>query len=124
MKYWFASTAHRWRNRFCHWRAQSPHRFYDVYRIAGLTGKQGVLIPGSNVRHLVLRGDVIQAVAEGKFHIYPVRTIDDGLAILTSMPANGGAKERDVNLAVSARAYGCGSSVEELLVGAAADALR
>ena len=77
--------------------------FYDVCRIAGLTGKHGVLIPGSNVRHLVLRGDVIQAVAEGKFHIYPVRTIDDGLAILTSMPANGGANERDVNLAVSAR---------------------
>jgi predicted ATP-dependent protease len=77
--------------------------FYDVCRIAGLTGKQGVLIPGSNVRHLVLRGDVIQAVAEGKFHIYPVQTIDDGLAILTSMPATGGAKERDVNFAVSAR---------------------
>ena len=77
--------------------------FYDVCRIAGLTGKQGVLIPGSNVRHLVLRGNVIQAVAEGKFHIYPVRTIDDGLAILTSMPANGGANERDINLAVSAR---------------------
>jgi len=77
--------------------------FYDVCRIAGLTGKQGVLIPESNVRHLVLRGDVIQAVAEGKFRIYPVRTIDDGLAILTSMPANGCANERDVNHAVSER---------------------
>jgi len=77
--------------------------FYDICRISGLTGKPGVLIPESNVRHLVLRGDVIQAVAEGKFHIYPVRTIDDGLAILTSMPANGGANERDVNHAVSER---------------------
>jgi predicted ATP-dependent protease len=57
--------------------------FYDVCRVVGLTGKQGVLIPESNVRHIVLREDVIEAVAEGKFHVYPVRTIDEGLAILT-----------------------------------------
>jgi ATP-dependent Lon protease len=57
--------------------------FYDVCRVVGLTGTQGVLIPESNVRHIVLREDVIEAVAEGKFHVYPVRTIDEGLAILT-----------------------------------------
>lgn len=77
--------------------------FYDICRVVGLTGEQGVLIPESNIRHLVLRSDVIQAVAEGKFHIYPVRTIDDGLAILTGMTADGGTDERNVNHAVSKR---------------------
>ena len=73
----------------------------DVCRVVGLTGEQGVLIPESNIRHLVMRSDVIQAVAAGKFHIYPVRTIDEGLAILTGMTADGGADERNVNDAVS-----------------------
>lgn len=63
--------------------------FFDICRAVGLTGKQGVLIPQANVRHLVLRRDVIQAVAEGKFHIYPVRTIDEGLTLLTGVPADG-----------------------------------
>jgi ATP-dependent Lon protease len=57
--------------------------FFDVCRVVGLTGTQGVLIPESNVRHIVLREDVIEAVAQGKFHVYPVRTIDEGLAVLT-----------------------------------------
>lgn len=77
--------------------------FYDVCRVVGLTGKQGVLIPESNVRHLILRSDVIQAIAEGKFHIYPVRTVDEGLVILSSMPANGSADQESVNKAVSNR---------------------
>jgi ATP-dependent Lon protease len=77
--------------------------FYDVCRIKGLTGKQGVLIPEANVRHLVLRDDVIAAVAEGKFHIYPINTIDEGLAILTGMPAGGTAVEDTVGARVAAR---------------------
>jgi ATP-dependent Lon protease len=77
--------------------------FFDVCRVVGLTGKQGVLIPESNVRHLILRSDVIQAVAEGKFHIYPVRSIDEGLTILTGMPAEGKPEEATVNQAVSKR---------------------
>jgi ATP-dependent Lon protease len=77
--------------------------FYDVCRIKGLTGKQGVLIPQANVRHLILRDDVIAAVAEGKFHIYPINTIDEGLAILTGMPAEGAAQEETVNARVAAR---------------------
>jgi predicted ATP-dependent protease len=75
--------------------------FYDVCRVLGLTGRQGVIIPDSNVRHLVLRSDVIQAVAEDKFHIYPVRTIDEGLAILTGIAAGGRPGEKSVNAAVS-----------------------
>jgi ATP-dependent Lon protease len=84
--------------------------FFDVCRAVGLTGQQGVLIPQANVRHLVLRDDVIRAVAEGKFHIYPVRTIDHGLAILTGMPAEPGAAEDTVNSRVAAR-------LKELAVG-------
>jgi ATP-dependent Lon protease len=80
--------------------------FYDVCRVVGLTGKQGVMIPAANVRHLILRRDLIQALAEGKFHIYPVATIDEGLAILTGLP--GGAES--VNQAVAAR-------LKELAVG-------
>ncbi|HLN85993.1 MAG TPA: Lon protease family protein, partial [Candidatus Limnocylindrales bacterium] len=76
--------------------------FYDVCRVVGLTGQQGVLIPASNVRHLILRSDVVKAVAEGKFHIYPVKSIDEGLAILTGACADGSA-ENYVNRAVADR---------------------
>jgi ATP-dependent Lon protease len=63
--------------------------FFDICRVIGLTGTQGVIIPEANVRHLVLRRDVIDAVAQGRFHIYPVRTIDEGLALLTGIGAAG-----------------------------------
>lgn len=65
--------------------------FFDVCKARGLTGEQGVLIPASNVKHLMLRQDVVDAVAAGQFHIYPVETIDQGIEILTGMPAG----ERD-----------------------------
>ncbi len=61
--------------------------FFDVCRLQGLTGTQGVCIPRANVPHLVLRHDVIQAVAEGRFHIWAIDTIDEGLELLTGMPA-------------------------------------
>jgi predicted ATP-dependent protease len=77
--------------------------FYDVCRVVGLTGKQGVLIPEANVRHLVLRRDVVQAVADGRFHIYPVRNIDEGIAILTGVPAEAELDQPSVNKAVARR---------------------
>ncbi|MFO7963397.1 MAG: AAA family ATPase [Desulfobacterales bacterium] len=61
--------------------------FYDVCRAKGLTGEQGVLIPASNMQHLMLRQDVIHAVEAGDFHIYAVKTIDQGIEILTGMTA-------------------------------------
>lgn len=61
--------------------------FFDVCKIKGHTGDQGVLIPISNVKHLMLREDVLEAVEQGEFSIYPVETIDQGLEILTGMPA-------------------------------------
>ncbi len=77
--------------------------FYDVCRVVGITGNQGVLIPQANVRHLVLRSDVIQAVAEKKFHIYPVQTVDEGLAILTGVPGKARAEGETINKAVAKR---------------------
>jgi predicted ATP-dependent protease len=61
--------------------------FFDLCKDRGLTGEQGVLIPEANVKHLVLREDVVQAVADGKFAIYPIRTIDEGIEILTGIRA-------------------------------------
>jgi len=67
--------------------------FYDVCKAKGLTGAQAVIIPHQNVHNLMLRDDVIDSVAKGKFHIYPVKTIDDGIAILTGVDA--GEKQKD-----------------------------
>jgi ATP-dependent Lon protease len=60
--------------------------FFDVCRARGLTGTQGVCIPRSNVRHLVLRYDVLDAIREGKFHVWAVDTIDEGIELLTGTP--------------------------------------
>ncbi|MCB0253476.1 MAG: AAA family ATPase [Anaerolineae bacterium] len=61
--------------------------FFDICKEKGLTGQQGVIIPEANVNTLMLREDVVQAVADGQFHIYPVRTVDEGIAILTGVTA-------------------------------------
>jgi predicted ATP-dependent protease len=66
---------------------QKIEGFYDVCRIKGLTGKQGVLIPDQNVEDLMLRDEVIEAVANQRFHIYPVSTIQQGIEILTGVNA-------------------------------------
>ena len=57
--------------------------FFDICQKRGLTGTQGVLIPSANVQHLMLRRDVIEACSAGKFFIYPVTTIDEGMQLLT-----------------------------------------
>jgi lon-related putative ATP-dependent protease len=61
--------------------------FFDVCQTRGLSGEQAVLIPATNVKHLMLRHDVVEAVHAGKFHIYPIRTIDEGIELLTGIPA-------------------------------------
>jgi len=61
--------------------------FFDICRARGLTGNQGVVIPASNVQHLMLRADVRDAVAAGQFHVYAVRTVDEGIELLTGLPA-------------------------------------
>lgn len=67
--------------------------FYDICKKRGLTGDQGVMIPQANVKHLMLRQDVIDAVTAGEFHIYPVEHVDDGIEILTGIKA--GEKQKD-----------------------------
>ncbi|HXU48267.1 MAG TPA: S16 family serine protease, partial [Candidatus Binatia bacterium] len=70
---------------------QKIEGFYDVCRLEGLTGEQGVLIPAQNTEDLMLRDDVIDAVAQGRFHIFPVSTIEQGIEILTGVPAGARA---------------------------------
>jgi len=67
--------------------------FFDVCRIKGLTGEQGVMIPQSNVEDLMLREDVLDAVASGKFHVWPVCKVEQGIEILTGDAAG----EKDGN---------------------------
>ncbi len=61
--------------------------FFEVCRLRGLTGTQGVLIPVQNVRDLMLSNEVVEAVADKQFHIYPVSTVDQGIEILTGVAA-------------------------------------
>jgi len=72
---------------------QKIEGFYDCCRLKGLTGTQGVLIPESNIKDLMLRKDVVEAVKKGEFHIYPVQTIDQGIEILTGKKA--GVRKKD-----------------------------
>jgi lon-related putative ATP-dependent protease len=82
--------------------------FFDVCQARGFNGAQGVLIPASNVQHLMLRQDVVEAVEAGQFHVYPVETIDQGIEILTGLPAGepdetGAYPEDSVNYRVKQR---------------------
>ena len=67
--------------------------FFDVCRIKGLTGTQGVMMPESNVEDLMLREDILEAVAAGKFHVWPVSQVEQGIEILTQTAA--GSKNGD-----------------------------
>jgi len=66
---------------------QKIEGFFDICKARGLTGRQGVMIPKKNEQNLMLRDDVIEAVAAGSFHIYSISTVDEGIEILTGMPA-------------------------------------
>lgn len=61
--------------------------FYHVCKLKGLTGEQGVIIPHQNVKNLMLKDEVVEAVREGKFHIWAVKHIDEGIELLTGVPA-------------------------------------
>lgn len=72
---------------------QKIEGFFDVCKAKGLTGEQRVIIPHSNLAHLMLREDVVEAVSAGRFHLWAVTTIEEGLEILTGVPA--GARAAD-----------------------------
>ena len=94
--------------------------FFDVCQAAGLTGGEGVLIPASNVKHLMLRPDVVEAAEKGLFHVWPVETVDQAVELLTGLPAgergedgafpegsvNRRADDRLAEFAKKARAFG------------------
>ncbi|HWO43003.1 MAG TPA: ATP-binding protein [Candidatus Eisenbacteria bacterium] len=77
--------------------------FFHVCRFKGLTGKQGVMVPEANLRNLVLRPDVIEAVRRGEFHIYPIRTIDEGIELLTGVRSGRAEEDGTVNGLVNRR---------------------
>jgi lon-related putative ATP-dependent protease len=80
--------------------------FFEVCKYNGLTGKQGVIIPRTNISNLMLKEEILEAVENGMFHIYAVDTVDDGIEILTGVPAgqpdaNGDYPEGTVNALVA-----------------------
>lgn len=72
---------------------QKIEGFYLCCKNAGLTGEQGVMIPYPNTKDLMLRDEVLQAVEDGKFHVWAVKTIDEGIEILTGIKA--GVRKKD-----------------------------
>lgn len=82
--------------------------FFDICAARGLTGEQGVLIPAANVKHLMLRHDVVAAAKAGQFKIYPMENVDQAIAIMTGIPAgeigaNGEYPEGSINRKVAER---------------------
>jgi lon-related putative ATP-dependent protease len=69
--------------------------FFDLCNARGLTGKQGVLIPTANVKHLMLKSEVIEAAEAGLFHVYPIKTVDQGMEVLTGL--NSGEADEEGN---------------------------
>ena len=85
--------------------------FFDICKSRGLNGEQGVLIPIANAKNLMLRADVVDAARDGRFHVYPIATIDQGIECLTGVPAGerdaeGRFPEGTINHAVEARLRG------------------
>jgi ATP-dependent Lon protease len=92
--------------------------FFDVCKTKGLTGRQGVMVPHQNVDDLMLRKDVVKAVEEGKFRLYPVKTIDQGIEVLTGAEAgergeDGSFKEGTVNFMVDKRLKELAAGIKE-----------
>ena len=82
--------------------------FFDICNARGLTGDQGVLIPSANVRHLMLREDVVEAAKAGKFHIYAVSNVDEAIELLTGVAAGvpdeqGNIPEGTINYLVASQ---------------------
>ena len=67
--------------------------FFATCKLQGLTGSQGVIVPAANVQNLMLDPEVVEAVREGTFHVWAIRTVDEGIALLTGRPA--GRRRRD-----------------------------
>jgi len=94
--------------------------FFQVCKIKGLTGVQGVIIPQSNVKNLMLRSDIVAAVEEKQFHIYAISTADEGMALLTGKEAgergpDGNYPEGTINRAIQDRLRGLAQRVQSFV---------
>lgn len=92
--------------------------FFDVCAAKGLTGRQGVIIPKKNVRHLMLKKDVVEAVRDGKFTIYPIEQIEEGIEVLTGKAAgekqsDGAYPEGTINFLVAKRLMELAKTLKE-----------
>jgi predicted ATP-dependent protease len=101
--------------------------FFDLCKARRLTGNQGVLIPEANVKHLMLRPEIVEAVKQKKFHIYPINHVDEGITILTGVNAgkrnangkfpknsvNGLVEQRLVQFAEQSRAFHANDGKDE-----------
>lgn len=67
---------------------QKIEGFFAICKQVGLTGSQGCIVPHANIRHLMLKQEVVQAVEDGQFHIYAIETVDEGISILTGRQAS------------------------------------
>lgn len=100
--------------------------FFDICKDRGLTGEQGVLIPKTNVKNLMLRSDVIEAVKAGRFQVHAIETVDDAVELLTGKPAgarDSGGKFPDgsVNARVEARLFSFAERARSFLTRPAKD---
>ena len=82
--------------------------FFDICKLKGLTGEQGVILPAVNIPHLILRDDVVDAIEKNEFYLYAVNTVDEAISLLTGLPAGtrdekGSFAEGTVNYKVEQR---------------------
>lgn len=94
--------------------------FFEVCRAKGLSGSQGVMIPSANIRHLILNDPVVDAVRDGKFHIWAVDTVDQGIEVLTGVPAGeekpeGGYPKGTVHFLVEKRLQELAEAAKEFM---------
>ena len=106
---------------------QKVEGFFDICRLKGLTGDQGVIVPHQNVKNLMLREDVVEAVKQGSFHVYAVHTIDEGIEVLTGVPAgergpDGTFPQGTVNALVDKKLQALAQSLRGFYTEALADA--
>lgn len=101
--------------------------FYEVCKAKGLTGDQGVVIPSTNVRHLMLKPEVVQAVKDDKFHVWAIDSVDQGIELLTGVPAgeqaaDGTYAQGTVHYLVDKRLRSLADAAKEFAVPAAQSA--
>jgi predicted ATP-dependent protease len=108
---------------------QKIEGFFDICQTLGLSGEQGVILPAANAEHLMLRADVVDAVAAGQFHIYAVKTVDEALELLSGEPAgtrnaSGTFAEGSVHRRVDDRLLALANALVAFSAGAAAGRQR